>query len=107
MSLASYHCSTPGSVFLLGRRRLPLAAAVPAEHPCGSKFTELVADHVLGHEQLGELPTVVDHERMANEVRHDGTIAGPRFDRVAVRSGRLAFHLVQQAQIDVRSLLQR
>src|SRR5262249_39957636 len=58
-------------------RGLALAAAVAAEHPGRREFAELVTHHVLGHEQLGELPAVVNEEGEANEVRHDRAIASP------------------------------
>src|SRR5262245_37264446 len=113
MSLASYHCSTPGSVFcsLLGAagrrgRRGALAAAVSLEDPRRRELAELVADHVLGHEQLDEDPPVVDQEGVADEVRHDGTVARPGLDRLLVSAALLALDLGQQALIDVRPFLQ-
>src|SRR5436305_400083 len=99
MSLASYHCSTPGSIFgncrFLPSDRIArfcepplnsllcLAATMAAEHAGRRELAELVADHVLGHEHLRELPAVVDQEREADEVRHDRAGAAPRLDRLA------------------------
>src|SRR5262245_30714951 len=102
MSLASYHCSTPGCVLLGG---LALATAVPLEDPRRREFAELVADHVLGDEQLHELPPVVHQERVPDELRDDGAVARPGLDRLAVPGG-LALDLGQQARIDVRSFLE-
>ena len=39
---------------------LAALAAVAAEGPRRGEFAELVADHVLGHEQLDEVLAVVD-----------------------------------------------
>src|SRR5207248_3089240 len=63
--------------------RLRSAARVPLENSRRGKFAELVAHHVLGHEQLHEVLAVVDHERVADEIGHDGAIARPRPDRLA------------------------
>src|SRR5262249_39285614 len=102
-SLASYHCSTPGSVLLL--RSLTLPSTVPLEDPRRRELAELVADHVLRDEQLHELPPVVHQERMPDELRDDGAVARPGLDRLAVPGG-LALDLGQQARIDVRSFLE-
>src|SRR5579872_2671589 len=103
MSLASYHCSTPGSIRLL----LPLAPAVSLEQPRGSEFAELVADHVFRHVQLGELPAVVNQEGHADELGDDGAIARPRLQRFTVARALVALDLGHQALIDVRTFLQR
>src|SRR6185503_12770279 len=63
---------------------LALAAAVAAEQAGRRELAELVPDHVLGHEQLDEGPAVVDHERVADELRHDRAVARPRLDRLTV-----------------------
>src|SRR5258708_309125 len=131
MSLASYHCSTPGSgLFQIVdcRFRKPslhlcksaicnrkseillrcfsLAATVSAEHAGRRELTELVADHVLRDEALDELAAIVDQERVADELGHHGAVARPGFDRLAV-PGVLAFHLCQQPRGHVRPFFQR
>src|SRR5438309_6753679 len=78
-----------------------------AKYPRRCEFAQLVTDHVLRHEQLDELPTVVHHERVPHEVRHDRAIARPRLERLAAARALLALHLTQQALADVRSLLDR
>src|SRR5438270_12871329 len=104
MSLASYHCSTPGSAHGFTVRALPdinhsidflhsisfrrrgclrLAAAVAAEHPCRREFAKLVADHVLRHEQFRELAAVVNKKSVADKIGHHGAIARPGFERFA------------------------
>src|SRR5438046_2008236 len=109
MSLASYHCSTPGYLLLLrgggGRGRLGLAATMAAEHARGGKLAELVADHVFRHEALCEPPAVVDQKREADHLRDDRGVAGPSLDWLAV-SGVLAFHLGQQALVHMRAFFQ-
>src|SRR5258706_11432561 len=79
MSLASYHCSTPGYLLLWcttagrrrrGCRRLRSAARMALEHAGRGEFAQLVSHHVFGHEQLHEVLAVVNHERMADEVGH-------------------------------------
>src|SRR5437870_2599461 len=110
MSLASYHCSTPGSFLLLrgggSRCRLGLAAAMAAEHARWGKLAELVANHVFRHKALRELPAVVDQEREADHLRDDRGVAGPRLNWLAV-SGVLAFHLGQQALVHIGAFFQR
>src|SRR5436190_19422976 len=78
-----------------------------AKHPRRCEFAQLVADHVLRHEQLDELPSVVHHERVPDEVRHDRAIARPRLERLATACALLTLDLTQQALADVRSLLDR
>src|SRR5215471_13436182 len=108
MSLASYHCSTPGRESL-GRRcrggsRRLLAATVALEYSGRRKLAELVADHVFRHVQLQELPPVVNQERDADEFWHHRAIARPRLDRFALA---VALHFGQQPLIDVRPFFQR
>src|SRR4051812_49276749 len=99
MSLASYHCSTPGSVdsSLLAKARsdesktfllrgtgccLRLATAMSLEDPCRSELPELVPDHVFRHLQPHVLPAVVNQKGDADKFRHDGAIACPGLDRL-------------------------
>src|SRR6476661_7808255 len=81
MSLASYHCSTPGSVSLSGC--FSLAAAVSLEGAGRRELSELVPHHVLCHVQLDKHPAVVDGKRRTHKVGDDGTVARPGLDRVA------------------------
>jgi hypothetical protein len=71
-----------------------------------SELPELVPYHVLGNEQLDELPAVVDQEIMADEVGNDCAIARPRLEWLAVARGGLAFDSNEQPVIHVRSLSQ-
>src|SRR5262245_9435563 len=123
MSLASYHCSTPGSVSspcLGGGRRtactrgccgrgggcLP-AAAVPLENPRRRELAQFVADHVFRHVQPHELPAVMDHKRLTNELRHDRAVPRPGLERLAADAAMLTLHFGEQALINVRALFQR
>ena len=71
---------TPVGYFLVGLRRL---AAVALEGPGRGELAELVADHVLGHVQLDEVPPVVDGEVLAHELGHDRAGPRPDLDRFA------------------------
>src|SRR5436305_15060762 len=83
------------------------AARVAAEGPRRGELAELVADHVLRHVQLDELPAVVDGEGEADELRHDGAVTRPRLDRLLAAGPLLLGHLGQQPLVHVRALLQR
>src|ERR1043166_1611382 len=125
MSLASYHCSTPGSFNLIlvfrmpigkatlcrrcpgcCRRLLRLAARVPLEHAGRREFAELVADHILGDEHLGELPAVVYQEGEADEIGHDRAIACPGLDRFAAPGALLALDLDEHLGVHVGAFLE-
>src|SRR5579859_5671903 len=110
MSLASYHCSTPGSVLLrrrrgAGCRGLGLAAAVAAERPRRRELAELVPDHVLGDEHLRELPAVVNQKRMADEFRHHRAITRPGLQRLVTHAHPI--DLGEESFIDVRAFFLR
>src|SRR5436190_14077509 len=109
MSLASYHCSTPGYCFLLSCRRrsccrgsLGASARMSLEETRRSELAELVADHVFGHEQLHEVLAVVHHEGVPDEVGDDGAIPRPRLDRLTAAGALLLFDFRQQALVDIR-----
>src|SRR5207302_1756035 len=103
MSLASYHCSTPGPVnhraidLLRGGRRgrcgtgsgrsssgFGAGAAMTLERPRRCEFAELMPHHVLGHEKLHELTAIMNEESVTDKVRHNRAIARPGFDRLAM-----------------------
>src|SRR5262245_43432936 len=114
MSLASYHCSTPGCMLLpscrAGRGRcgsLAAGTAMAAEDARRRKLAELVAHHVFGHEQLHEDLAVVNLKGVADEVRHDRAIARPGADRRAMAGALLSFHLGEQPFIEVRPFFPR
>ena len=44
------------------------------------KFSQLVTNHILGHEYRNECFAVVHIESVANEVRCDGATTGPSLD---------------------------
>src|ERR1700730_4387478 len=102
MSLASYHCSTPGLVSLLGcgSRRLGLAAAMAAKNTRRRKLTQFMSHHVFRDEQLDELLAVVNLEGVADEIRHDHAVARPRLERLLARPH--ALDLGQQPLVHIR-----
>src|SRR5579864_4805614 len=115
MSLASYHCSTPGSGLLAGRRWctgrrgrgcLP-AAAVTLEYTRRRELAQFVADHVFGHEQLHELPAVVNLKRLTDKFRHNRAIAGPGAQRLALVELLLLFNFFQQSQVYIWTFFDR
>ena len=87
--------------------RLRRLAAVAAEGPGRGELAELVADHVLGHVQLDEVPAVVDGEVLADELGHDRAGPRPGLDRLAAAGGVGPVHLLEQPLDDVRAFLER
>ena len=57
-------------------------SAVPAERPRGRKLTQLVADHLFGHEDLQMIFSIMDHERMSDELGYNRACPSPRLDRL-------------------------
>ena len=56
-------------------------STVAFEHPGGCKFAKLVSDHVFRYINADKVFTVVNVERMTDEVRNDHAAAGPCLDR--------------------------
>src|SRR5262249_29250896 len=94
-----------GTVLLFGR--LGSLAAVAPEGPGRRELAELVADHVLGHVELDEVPPVVDGEVLAHELGHDRAGPGPRLDRFAAAGGIGLDDLLEQSHNDERAFLER
>src|SRR5262249_31114409 len=103
MSLASYHCSTPGWVSF----RFGFPAAMTFEDTRRRKFTELMANHIFGHVKAKKALAVVDEEGRPNEFGDDGAIARPRFDRFPIARALIAFDFGNQALIHVRPFFER
>src|SRR6185436_12472690 len=59
-----------------------LLVGVATEDARGRELAQLVADHVLGHEDLQVLAAVVDHERQPDELGRDCRAPRPGLDRV-------------------------
>src|SRR5690348_10872235 len=68
------------------------------------ELTELVADHVLGHEDRDEFVPVVDAEGQADELREDRRTTGPRLDDLVASAASRLLRLLQQIAVDERSL---
>src|SRR5262249_32844450 len=88
----NFECGIPA----LPLARLAALAAVAAEGAGGGELTELVADHVLGHVQLDEVPPVVDGKVLADELGHDRAGARPGPDRLAVAAPLGPLDLLEQ-----------
>ena len=69
---------------------------------CWRELAQLVPDHVLGDEYLQVIFSVVDHERMADELRHDCAGPSPRGDRVFRAHVVLFVDFSEQFRIDKR-----
>ena len=82
-------------------------AAVAAESPRGGELAQPVPDHLLGHEHLDVNLAVVDHEGMADEIRHDRAGPGPGLDRVLRARRVLLFDLGEELGIDEGTFFQR
>src|SRR6516225_7404761 len=85
------------------RRGFRSAARMPLEHTRRREFTQLVANHIFGHEQFREILPAVNQEGMADKVRHNCAVARPGLDRLAAAAALLLFHFRQQAFIDIRT----
>src|SRR5207237_6390858 len=93
-----------------GRARRALGLAVgrmPVEHARRRELAELVADHLLGHQNRNVLLPVVDAEGQPDELRQDGRAPAPDPDHLvtARRAGRL--RLLEQIAVDERTLPNR
>jgi hypothetical protein len=85
--------------FLLVRVALELAGV--------RELAELVADHLLGHEDVGEAPAVVHGEGEADELGHDGAGAAPGLDGGALGAALLLrLGATEQLLVDDRALLE-
>src|SRR5438105_1432200 len=85
----------------------PLVAGVAVEGPGRSKLSELVPDHVLGHEHRNEFVAIIDAEGEPDELGKNGGSARPGpDDLVASRTARF-LRFFQQIPIDKRPLPNR
>src|SRR5262249_7579429 len=79
---------------------------VPAEGPADRELAELVADHVLGDEDVEEGAAVVDLEGVADELRDDRAAPGPGLDRLLAARGVHPLDLTVELLFDVRAFFQ-
>lgn len=75
---------------------------VAAKRSGRRKLSELVSNHFICHEHAGEVSSIVNQERMADELGCDRRSPRPGFDRLL--SCTHLVDLLQQLFIDVRSL---
>src|SRR5579885_3205548 len=101
---------------LLPARRLALAGDargalrlrhMAAEVPRGRELAQLVPDHVLGDVDRHVLLAVVDRERQDDHLWHHGRGARPGLDHTLLAAARDRVDLLDQALVDVWSLLRR
>jgi len=81
-------------------------AAVAAEASRRGELAEPVADHVFGDEHFQMGLTVVDHERVADELGNDRAGSRPRGDRVFDSRLVLPLDLRVQLRVDVRTFFE-
>src|SRR5690606_32821253 len=86
----------PGHLLPLGF----LVGGVPVRGPRRRVFTELLADHLLGHRDRDVLVAVIDAESQADELRQDGRAARPDLDNVRTAGFACLFRLAQDIGID-------
>src|SRR5262245_49161991 len=80
---------------------------MPAESPRRSKLTQLVSHHVFRHEHFYVELAVVNHEGVADELRHDRAGTCPGLDGLlATRLGH-PFHFQEQLRIYERAFFER
>ena len=75
------------------------------KHARGRKFTELMADHVLGNENGNKYLSVMHQKRVANKIRRHHRASRPGFDRFLHARVIHLVDLVQKMQLDEGSLL--
>ena len=77
-----------------------------AERPRRREFSQSVSDHLFRHEHLQMDLPVVNHERMAHELRDDRAGPGPSLDRILSPRVVLLLNLQKQLGIDKGTFLQ-
>src|SRR5262245_27231638 len=115
-ALASLSASARGRFFLLiaspparrrcGRSGPALGLAVgrmAVERPGQRELTELVADHLLGHQHRDVLVAVVDAERQSDELRQDRGAPAPDLDHVMSTRSARGLRLLEQIAVDERA----
>src|SRR4051794_39459049 len=84
----------------------PVVLDVAAEGARGRELAELVPDHRLGHEDRDVLASVVDGDRVPEEVGDDRRTTRPGLDDVLGALLVLHVHLLEQVVVDEGTLLQ-
>ena len=70
------------------------------------KFTELVADHLVGNVDRHVLLAVVHRDRQADEIGQDRRAARPGLDRLLVLRRARLLDLRREVMVDERALLE-
>src|ERR1043165_8161881 len=84
-----------------------LRGAVRLERAREREFTQLVADHVLGHVDRDEFLAVVDGKRVAHELRRNSRAPRPRLEDLLLAAPVEFLDPSHQPLIDEWALLQR
>jgi hypothetical protein len=71
----------------------------------GRELAELVANHLLAHEDWHVLPAVMDGDGVANHARENGAGTGPRANNGSLIRLVEDIDLLLQFRVDVRPLL--
>src|SRR5579883_2578510 len=96
--------SSPRSRRARTGRALRLAVGRMAVERAGRReLAELVADHLLGHQDRYVLVAVVDAEGEPDELRHDGRAPAPGLDHVVTAGCTCGIRLLQQIAVDERA----
>lgn len=83
-----------------------LVTGVAGEFAREGEFPELVSDHVFGNEDRKVRFSVVYAEGVSDELRNDGTVAGPSLDNGLLAGSVELLDLAEEASVDVGSLLE-
>src|SRR3954466_14107077 len=83
-----------------------LVGRVALERARERKFTELVADHLVGDVDRHVLLAVVHGDRQADEIGQDRRAARPGRDRLLVLGGARLLDLRREVMVDERALLE-
>ncbi len=83
-----------------------LVSGVSGELAREGEFPELVADHVFSNEDRKVRLSVVYAEGVSDELRNDGTVAGPSLDDGLLAGSVELLDLAEEACVDVGSLLE-
>src|SRR5687768_13643800 len=77
-------------------------SGVTAEGARKGEFSQLMANHVLGHEDRDMLSTIVHHECVADEQREDSAAARPGLDGPLFAPRGHIFDLFHQPRVRIR-----
>ena len=80
---------------------------MPAKCAGRSEFTELMPNHILGNINWDEPITIVNGQRMTDEIRRDRRATGPSLDDLLISRAIEMFDFFRQMPIDERAFFNR